>query len=266
MTVAACSSGWRRGPAAFLLSVAVHGVLLWLAVYGFNRMTASENARHDVVADEFSVMLVPAAAQQAATADEPEPEAAQSPLPAAPETPAEKQDIVTNSRQEVKKPPEKKPVTERKKPPKPQKKPVHSRQPAEGESPVTTAGVNATTQGNAQALSPDAGPQGTASQTLKADSNGEKAAYLAKVRAAIERNKVYPRRARQKRSEGRAGVEIRLDGQGNIVSARLASGSGDASLDDAAVEAARRAKSSGPPPEGTGMVLTVQIDFSLHKH
>lgn len=258
MTVASCSPGRRRGPAAFLLSVAVHGVLLWLAVYGFNRMTASENAHHDVVVDEFSVMLVPAAAQQAAPADESEPEAVQSPLPAAPETSVEKPAIVTDSRREAKKPPRKKPV--RKTPS------VHNRQPAVGESQTTTAGVNAPTQGNAQALSPDAGPQGTASQTLKPDSHGEKAAYLAKVRAAIERNKVYPRRARQKRSEGRAGVEIRLDGQGNIVSARLASGSGDASLDGAAVEAARRAKSSGPPPEGTGTVLTVQIDFSLHKH
>ncbi|MBK0004821.1 energy transducer TonB [Erwinia sp. S38] len=253
-----------RAPVAWLFSVLLHGVLLWLAVQEFDSLTASRYDRHDVVAETFSVMLVPAAAQQAAPEDAAEPEAVQNDLPAAPvETP----DIVIVKKKSEEKVPEK-PVREEKRKI-PRKHPVRKKLPAPsdrpGESAVTAPGINARTQGASQAVSPDAGPKGDATQDLKADRRGEAAAYLAKVRAEVVKNNVYPRRARQMRHEGTVGIEIRLDGQGNIVDVRVTSGSGNDALDEAVVTAARRAKSSGPPPPGTGRVLTLQVAFKLHK-
>lgn len=262
---------WRGQVSAFCLSVLLHGGLLCLVIYGSDSMTASRNAHHEKVAEEFSVLLVPAAIQHAASDDVAEPEVIQSNLPPAPETPADKPEIVVAKKPAAEEPPKKAfRKTKKERPEKnPQKKQtVHSSAPAEkeGESEVTRQGANTRMQGTDRIFSPDSGPQRATVQDVRAEGRGEAISYLAKVRSEVEKNKAYPRRARQMRMEGIAGVEIRLDDQGNIVTARLVSGTGNSTLDDAAIEAVQRAKSSGPPPAGMGKVLTLQVAFSLRKH
>ncbi|HEN3611521.1 TPA: TonB family protein [Yersinia enterocolitica] len=253
--------------ASFYLSTLLHGGLLCLAIYGFDYMTVSQNARHEMVAEGFSVLLVPTAAQQPATADAAEPETIQSNLQPVPEIPADKPEIVVAKKRAAEKPVRKPEKRRPDKNPSRKKTLVHRRSPAEKEeaSEVTRQGANTRAQGTDRMFASDAGPQRAAAQDVRADGRGEAITYLAKVRSEVEKNKVYPRRARQMRAKGIAGVEIQLDDWGNIVAARLVSGSGNSALDDAAVEAVRRAKSSGPPPVGMGKVLTLQVEFSLHK-
>lgn len=82
---------------------------------------------------------------------------------------------------------------------------------------------------------------------------------------AVEKNKVYPSRTRRMKIRGSVQVEIAIDAAGNITAARMVRSSGEASLDEAALDTARKARSSGPPPAGFGRIIVMQIDFQLNK-
>lgn len=249
-------------------SLVVHVLLLVLLFWSAVRERAQQNSWHHVEAPAFSVLLTPAAT--AAVAEEAPPDAvAPTPVPVVKEA-----EIVLEKAKPapvpLHKPPEAKPVTQppRTKTDRPVRK--HTAPAPPTKAPPEKTRENATRDvnraGNSQAASPDAGPRGNAPQTVSGEaSDGDKQAYLAKVRVAVEKNKIYPSRTRRMKIQGSVQVEITIDGAGNVTAARMNKSSGDASLDEAAVETARKAQSSGPPPPGFARIIVMQIDFRLNK-
>ena len=89
------------------------------------------------------------------------------------------------------------------------------------------------------------------------------ATYNGRVSAHLARHKQYPAAARSAGSQGTATVSFSLDGGGRVTSARLAGGSGIASIDQEAVAMVRRASPFPAPPDGRGRSFTVPVRFNL---
>ncbi|EKT60953.1 TonB family protein [Providencia sneebia] len=244
---------------SLVLHIAVVGFLLYRAT------TAAQNMFHEQVSPQFSIQLAPAIPIESATPSEPEiVEESQYILP---EVISENANVILHSQQA---PPKKISKEKTQKPPtkiaKVIKKPAKADPlPLENSEQVTEQSQQGQ-PGNAQAASVDSGPKGDTSEIMAGKNvNGENQIYLAKVRAEIERNKKYPRQARQRRVSGRVGVEIIIDNQGNIIDAQVVKSSGNTSLDNSALTAARQARSSGPPPKTFAKVIKMQIEFRLMK-
>lgn len=79
------------------------------------------------------------------------------------------------------------------------------------------------------------------------DPNAPKA-YLDLVRLRIEEHKRYPEGARRRHIEGRAKVRFVIHPDGSVGELEVATGSGDPSLDRAALEAVRAASPFPSPP------------------
>lgn len=250
-------------------SLVVHGLLLSLLFWSSVRERAQQNTWHQVDAPVFSMLLTPAATAAAAETV-PQEVVTPPPVPI-----VERAEIVLEQAKPVRIPQEKPPEV------KPAQKPMprtHTTRPVRRDTAMTApvdknsesrrdnAAQNVNQAGNAQAAAPDAGPRSNAQQKLSGEaSDGEKQAYLARIRIAVEKNKVYPSRARRMKIQGNVQVEIAIDAAGNITAARMVRSSGEASLDEAALDTARKARSSGPPPAGFGRIIVMQIDFQLNK-
>jgi protein TonB len=90
--------------------------------------------------------------------------------------------------------------------------------------------------------------------------------YMSLISAILERNKVYPRAARDRRQQGRAHLRFTIDRQGNVLSHELVSSAGYKLLDDEVQSLIRRVSPLPPmPPEMTQetQVLNVSIEFFL---
>ena len=74
------------------------------------------------------------------------------------------------------------------------------------------------------------------------DRKGALRAYIRTLSSAVKKRYKYPRAARRAGLEGRVVVKLVLDGQGRVLQVDLASSSGHAILDNAALEAARSVK------------------------
>ena len=87
--------------------------------------------------------------------------------------------------------------------------------------------------------------------------------YNVQVRRAIERQKRYPARARP--AEGTVRVSFTIAASGAITGARLARSSGNQALDQAAMDAVRRARVPPIPREvgSNSMSFTVPMSFSI---
>lgn len=180
---------------------------------------------------------------------EPEPEAP--PAPKADVAVAEKQPDPPpeEKKPEVKpdpKPVEKpKPVVERKKPPK--KKPMPSTTAPERVPQIDraqTAPVSAASSANSNALP----------------------AWRSMIAAILERNKRYPAGARSRGAQGTATVRFAITRGGQLISASLSGGSGDAELDQEATALVRRIGSFPPPPaeiKGSTVTLNVPLRFNM---
>ena len=87
--------------------------------------------------------------------------------------------------------------------------------------------------------------------------------YNGRVAAHLARHKQYPAAARASGAQGVATVSFSIDGGGRVTSARLASASGNAAIDQEVVAMARRASPFPPPPDGRGRNFTVPVRFNL---
>lgn len=77
----------------------------------------------------------------------------------------------------------------------------------------------------------------------------ERAAYLRKFNAAIERHKQYPPQSRRMGRQGRVALLIGINAAGELERLEVASSSGHLALDNAALEAVRAAAPFPPPPQ-----------------
>ena len=76
--------------------------------------------------------------------------------------------------------------------------------------------------------------------TSQDDINEAKNTYITSVQKELQRNHRYPKMAERNGIQGIAKVEIKLDKQGNIVSATIVESSGSNVLDDGAIATVRR--------------------------
>jgi protein TonB len=82
----------------------------------------------------------------------------------------------------------------------------------------------------------------------------------------LNRHKRYPANARSRRVQGVAKVEFKIDGEGKLVEARLADGSGSELLDAEALEVLQRASPFPAPPtpsEAGTLHLALPIEFRI---
>jgi protein TonB len=90
--------------------------------------------------------------------------------------------------------------------------------------------------------------------------------YLSIISSQLERNKVYPRAARDRRQQGRARLRFTIDRQGNVLGHELLSSAGYALLDQEVRSLIQRVSPLPPMPADMPqetLELTVSIDFFL---
>jgi protein TonB len=144
------------------------------------------------------------------------------------------------------KPPEQKPA-----------KPVHNTAPA-----MQPRRIDAPTKEHAQKHA-KATPS-TAASNVGLGRSDRDTNYAGFVSAHLRRHQQYPADARSRREQGTATVSFSLDGGGRVISARLAKGSGIASLDQEVQAMVRRASPFPAPPSGRSVSFTVPVTFRLN--
>lgn len=90
--------------------------------------------------------------------------------------------------------------------------------------------------------------------------------YLTLISATLERNKIYPRAARERRQQGRARLRFVIDRKGNVLRHELLHSSGYRLLDGEVEALIRRVSPLPPLPadiRDDNLELTVAIDFNL---
>jgi protein TonB len=95
---------------------------------------------------------------------------------------------------------------------------------------------------------------------------GASRSYAAKVRSWLYAHKIYPRRARMRREEGRVQVRFVLDRTGMLLEGAVVHGSGNTVLDQEAEAMLRRASPYPRAPvelPGDRMEFTAPIEFTL---
>ncbi|MEJ7925687.1 energy transducer TonB [Sphingobium sp. AN641] len=95
---------------------------------------------------------------------------------------------------------------------------------------------------------------------------GTSRSYAAKVRSWLYGHKIYPRRARMRREEGRVQVRFVLDRAGMLLEGAIVQGSGNTVLDDEAEAMLRRASPYPSAPTelpGERIEFTAPIIFTL---
>ena len=128
-----------------------------------------------------------------------------------------------------------------------------------------TAGIEARpgTGAGTESGAPGAGSGGVGGGTGMADA---RESLGAAVRAAIAREKSYPRRARIRRLEGKLALSVRINRNGALLEARIARSSGERILDDAALEAAKMVSRYPAAPRelaGESFSFVVPVGFQL---
>lgn len=86
--------------------------------------------------------------------------------------------------------------------------------------------------------------------------------YVGKVNEMIHKSVVYPRLAKMREQEGVVALAVKIDGTGAAADTAVETSSGNATLDNAAVEAAKNAASYPAPPGGDALVH-LKVAFSL---
>ena len=112
---------------------------------------------------------------------------------------------------------------------------------------------------NAKASSPS-----TAANNVGVGRSDRDTNYPGLVSAHLRRYQQYPPDARSRGDQGTAMLSFGLDGGGRVTSARLARGSGVASLDQEVQAMVRRASPFPAPPDGRPRNFTVPIAFRLN--
>lgn len=104
----------------------------------------------------------------------------------------------------------------------------------------------------------------TAANNIGVGRSDNSSNYPGLVSAHLRRYQQYPSDARSRGDQGTATVSFSLDGGGRVTSARLARGSGIASIDQEVQAMVRRASPFPAPPGGRAQSFTVPVSFRLN--
>ncbi|HTI86022.1 MAG TPA: energy transducer TonB [Alphaproteobacteria bacterium] len=234
----AVADGWAPS-----VSVALHAGVLIAALFLVSRPTPPDSGEKPI---PVSLVTLPAPSPpppptQPVVAPEPEPPAVTSTAEVAPVAPPA--------------PPARKPVhrLQRHNPP-----PVQPpREPVAEPFAVPRAESN---------VAPQAQLQASEAPVRSAEPAGSSPSYFGAVRQKLERNKIYPRAARQRHQQGTAILRFVLDRDGHVLSRRIEKSTGFSDLDREVEEMLERAQPLPPmPAEMTQaqLELVVPIDFHL---
>ncbi|WP_455270648.1 energy transducer TonB [Rhizobium herbae] len=190
----------------------------------------------DIVPTEADVIL-PAEEIVPATAEQPEITATVAPV----------ETVIPEEKPEIKPEPEKKP--EPKKEPdkeKPKKKPVRKKAGDAGKQ------VETVTKGQADGVEGAAATASTGKKgkIAQAFGNAAESNYKGKVRSKVQRHFRYPKSADRAGLSGTVTVAFTISASGGVASVRIVNGSGSPVLDDAALNAVRKAEPFPKIPEG----------------
>jgi periplasmic protein TonB len=90
------------------------------------------------------------------------------------------------------------------------------------------------------------------------------ATWKSQIVTLLEHNKRYPSQARARGEQGVARLAFRIDGDGHLLSSRIVASSGSTVLDAETLALLQRAQPfPPPPPELTGIELTVPLRFNI---
>ncbi|OOF70389.1 energy transducer TonB [Rodentibacter caecimuris] len=121
--------------------------------------------------------------------------------------------------------------------------------------------INSVAKNNSKALGTGASVSNNA-----VDNSGnanEIANYRSAIRKEIERHKRYPIRAKMMRKQGIVTVTFNISAEGVLSSIQVIKSSGEESLDQAAIQAVKNARSVGPKPVGMPGDLSIPINFAI---
>jgi protein TonB len=137
--------------------------------------------------------------------------------------------------------------------------------PPEPKPPVRAAAPRPQAPAAVQPQRPAPAPPGPSQETVVAAAQAQ-TSYVALIGAALQRHREYPRAARARGEEGRVTMVLVIAPNGTLVDVRVQKGSGFTSLDDAAVQMARRAAPFPPLPGTLGSTpatFVVPVAFAL---
>lgn len=284
LTASKADGFWLRAWAP-TISFVLHGGALAAVLWALHEPVPSPaNTAMPMIAMEF--MAPPAlAAPEPASAEEPIAQTAveqpiAEPMAEAIEPPpsevvADVPPVVESTVAEVPMPPPPAPKPkskiEQKPEPKPQAKPVKAPakpQPATAQPTQTAASEEAVVAVTSAAPGPSpAAPQQAAVPTVAPKAEiAPRADYVGLLRQQLERNKVYPRNAQQRRQQGSAMLRIAIDRGGQVLSFKIEQSSGYELLDREVVAMVQRASPLPPIPAGLNidrLEVVVPVEFFL---
>jgi periplasmic protein TonB len=97
-------------------------------------------------------------------------------------------------------------------------------------------------------------------------SSAQVRAWQLSIAQRLERNKSYPRAARERGETGEVELAFSIDREGHVISSRIVKGSRYAALDQEAMATVRRAQPFPPPPAGLNgqkFDFTVPVKFNI---
>ncbi|MDO4627430.1 MAG: energy transducer TonB [Pasteurellaceae bacterium] len=255
----------------FLVSLSFHCALFYGIWYALRTDDSANSQSAETIATNISMEMMmatvvdePPPESEQEVAPEPEKEAVADPtLKKAPEKPKEK---VKSVEKPIEKPkPKKKPreKSETKAQPKEVTKVKEKSQQvndAEKSDKVVVSAMNANSKATAVSANVNSSNPNLAGTGASAS---EIDGYKAAIRREIERNKVYPQRAKMMRKQGTVTVAFTIGADGSLSGERVINSSGSEDLDNAALQAVQRARAVGARPAGMPSSLTVPIKFAI---
>lgn len=253
----------KRSFLGLLISLLVHGVIVGLLLWSWNKPSESANNAPGELSTAISMEMM-----QGMVMEEPAPE----PETVQKEPEPEKQEIVEDPtvkpepkkikepEKEKPKPPEKPKEKPKDKPKKDVKKPQEK--PVNKDLPKGDRNVDSDAKANAKATTTS--PSNSNGQVAGSGTdNSEIAAYRSAIRREIERHKRYPTRAKMMRKQGIVLVSFTVNADGSLSNARISKSSGDESLDNATLNAVESARAVGVRPAGFSPNQSVPVSFTI---
>lgn len=107
---------------------------------------------------------------------------------------------------------------------------------------------------------------GRASQERAGGTRGDAKSYFAKLMAWLHQHKNYPPELKKEKVQGVVVIKFSINQSGEVISASIKTGSGHASLDQAALDMLERANPVPPIPEAMArerLTLAIPVEYSL---